>query len=95
MKIKNCHPKIENGIDLRLFPQQSCQHVCWNGVLEVVGCLTSKLTSKRFPEMCRRLAVKDCHWVGLLLYFEFVFVCLCVGTFLLNKEFGVVLLPNC
>ena len=45
--------------------------------------------------MCRRLAVKDCHWVGLLLYFEFVFVCLCVGTFLLVKEFGVVLLPNC
>ena len=40
--------------------------------------------------MCRRLAVKDCHWVGLLLYFEFVFVCLCVGTFLLVKKFGVV-----
>ena len=22
MKIRNCHPKIEDGIDLRLFPQQ-------------------------------------------------------------------------
>ena len=68
----------------------------WNGVLEVVGCLTSKLTSKRFPEMCRRLAVKDCHWVGLPLYFEFVFVCRCVLLVIVFvKVVGVVLLSNC
>ena len=31
MKIKNCHPKIEDGIDLRLFPQVG------QGGLEPVG----------------------------------------------------------
>ena len=95
MKIKNCHPKIEDGTDLRLLPQLSCKlkkqfSIFWRQGIHIelpqYSAVGSSLCITTSYLLVTPLPLKMRRFVVILQFRQITFSAVCLSWFLFSDK---------